>query len=51
VQLWDIVSWEQNAEFPIETKVVSAMKFSPDGSLLVVAGADKKIRVWSLSDK
>jgi len=36
------------AELPVGTKVVSAMAFSPDGRLLALGAADRKIRVWAL---
>jgi WD40 repeat protein len=48
VQLWSVDGWELEAELPVSTKVVSAMVFSPDGKWLILGGADKRIRIWSL---
>jgi WD40 repeat protein len=50
VKLWDFVhrretnSWM--AHFPISTDKRSAIQFTPDGSILITAGADRTIRFW-----
>ena len=48
VQLWSVEAWELAAELPISTKVVSSLAFSPDGQLLAIGGADRKIRIWEI---
>jgi WD40 repeat protein len=49
VQVHDIASWEQIAEYPVSTKVVSSMTYSPDGKWFAIGAADRKIRLWQLS--
>lgn len=48
VQLWSAVVWTVQAEFPVSTKVVNSVSFSPDGRWLAAGGADGRMRVWTL---
>jgi WD40 repeat protein len=48
VQLWSVGDLSLQAEFPVNTKVINGIAFSPDGRWLAIGAADKKIRIWEL---
>jgi WD40 repeat protein len=50
VQLWSVEDWVLASEVPVGTKVASALAFSPDGCLLAIGGADRKIRIWKIGE-
>ncbi|MHA2060626.1 MAG: hypothetical protein ACW976_07600, partial [Candidatus Ranarchaeia archaeon] len=49
VQIWSLIKRELVGDFPLNVKGIYGMRFSPDGDLLAVGAADKKIRIWKVS--
>jgi WD40 repeat protein len=50
VQVWSMEEWKPLDEVQVAANVVNGLAFSPDGRLLAVGAADRKIRVWHVSD-
>ena len=50
VRVWDARTGEEIAQPQGETELVSRIQYSPDGRLLVSAGEDQAINVWSTTD-
>ena len=50
VRFWDLEGNELFRFSPHEARIYSA-KFSPDGSLLVTAGGDKRAKVWEVGEE
>jgi WD40 repeat protein len=48
VQLRRTSDWELLGELPVGTNVINGMAFSPDGALLALGCADRKMRIWEL---
>jgi WD40 repeat protein len=47
VELRQIDDWSLVEVFPVSTKIVNAVAFSPDGKTIVASGGDGNLRVWS----
>ncbi|MEM7331006.1 MAG: hypothetical protein AAF490_02865 [Chloroflexota bacterium] len=45
-QIWALPRWSERASIPIKPKSLSSAAFSPNGKLLAIGSADKKIRIY-----
>jgi RNA polymerase sigma factor (sigma-70 family) len=50
VHLWEVVSGRQRGRFPGHRGFAAALAYSPDGTLLVTGGSDRRALVWDLFD-
>lgn len=50
VRLWDTQSRQELAPLTLPFDLVKAIRFSPDGQLLVTGGTDSKVRLWNVAD-
>src|SRR5262249_35117730 len=48
VRLWEVVSGRERASFTGHAGFVMASAYSPDGTLLVTGGTDRRALVWDL---
>ena len=51
VKLWDVATGKRLDTFSQPLKEQSVVVFSPDGKTVAAAGADNRIRVWSVTEK
>jgi WD40 repeat protein len=49
VKLWDLKTWEELASWKADTSFLTALDFSPDGTLLATAGTSRRIQLWELA--
>ncbi len=51
VQVWDTTTWTEKVALNDHTGLVTGMGFSPDGTHLATASADKTVKLWNLRAK
>jgi WD40 repeat protein len=49
VQLWNTDTWLTTRQLASNTKIVSALAFSADGTKLVTGAQDQTLRIWNLA--
>ena len=47
-QLWDVRSWRLRAQLPTEAGVGTALRFSPDGSLVAIVPGSGNVQLWDV---
>ena len=48
VGIWNVVTWESEAELKGHSNAVYSVVFSPDGSCVVSGSYDNTVRIWNV---